>query len=369
MAQKVYVGGNSNLAQNVKDIYVGVNGVARKVVKGYVGVNGVARQFWGASSSSKDSWDYWTSVSNFSYFFDRLFKVNNKIAYYATIKVRDTYDNTRWYYPLIMSPDPDAVTSRYYVGTPTPYNKTIIDTYDSTLTWYVLGCHIAGYSIYSFPAPDDLLNDDFYTYNRSIENLYDTVLIQAAQDLLDKIYATPFHENYQVGNYYTFNLCNKEKFLRKCFGIYLFRNIEYASNNSQFNVSYMALSNNVNTIISEILLYLQSINNIDNKFILFNLGADYYLHSFRVTIYYPNNYIITPYFRVSNKSNLYFWYLQLSCSMGSLNNYVVNIDSNGTITYSDTGTSGSISSIFSGIYIRKDSYYNYIQSTSIGLDL
>lgn len=45
MAKNIYVGVN-NVAKKPKNIYVGVNGVARKVKAAYVGVNGVARKVW-----------------------------------------------------------------------------------------------------------------------------------------------------------------------------------------------------------------------------------------------------------------------------------------------------------------------------------
>ena len=45
MAKNIFAGVN-NIAKKPKDIYVGVNGIARKVKAAYVGVNGVARQCW-----------------------------------------------------------------------------------------------------------------------------------------------------------------------------------------------------------------------------------------------------------------------------------------------------------------------------------
>lgn len=45
MAKNIYVGVNS-VARKVANAYVGINGVARKVTKGYVGVNGTAQQFY-----------------------------------------------------------------------------------------------------------------------------------------------------------------------------------------------------------------------------------------------------------------------------------------------------------------------------------
>lgn len=49
MAKNVYVGVN-NVARKVTSMYVGVNGVARKITKGYVGVNGVAQQFFAGAN-------------------------------------------------------------------------------------------------------------------------------------------------------------------------------------------------------------------------------------------------------------------------------------------------------------------------------
>ena len=50
MSKEMYIGVNG-VARRVKEFYVGVNGVARKVKKAYVGVNGVAREFY-----SPDFW-------------------------------------------------------------------------------------------------------------------------------------------------------------------------------------------------------------------------------------------------------------------------------------------------------------------------
>ena len=48
MAKNIFVGVN-NVAKKPKNIYVGVNGVARKVKSAYIGVNGVARKVWPTS--------------------------------------------------------------------------------------------------------------------------------------------------------------------------------------------------------------------------------------------------------------------------------------------------------------------------------
>ena len=59
----IYVGnGNAN---NVSDIYVGINGVARKVTDGYVGVNGVARKFFGGGGGGYPQLIHYTMLYDY----------------------------------------------------------------------------------------------------------------------------------------------------------------------------------------------------------------------------------------------------------------------------------------------------------------
>lgn len=55
MAKNIFIGVN-NVAKKPKNIYVGVNGVARKVKAAYVGVNGVARKVWPNNLIPDDSY-------------------------------------------------------------------------------------------------------------------------------------------------------------------------------------------------------------------------------------------------------------------------------------------------------------------------
>lgn len=71
MAKNVYVGVN-NVARKVTSMYVGVNGVARKIKKAYVGVNGVAQQFYElgipfTSSPAPTSWSGSSTAANHSF--------------------------------------------------------------------------------------------------------------------------------------------------------------------------------------------------------------------------------------------------------------------------------------------------------------
>lgn len=255
--QKAYVGVN-NVAQNVKNIYVGVNGVAHKVVKGYIGVNGVARQFWGGGAVQTPSWNYWSSVSGKKL---SLYDINsgneaieirkyaNKIAYFAWIKIN--VGGQTAYSPLFISPDQDAVTyddyrissgqtGRYY------YRGTITDA--NGITWY-WNTIIARYSAGYYDIDNEyLLNNTVYP----TEDSHGNINSQPAQDLLDMIYAVPFHENYQIGQTYSVSLADAEKALRKVFGVFLFRYI------SRTEAAYTNFSDNIDATITDALTQIGS---------------------------------------------------------------------------------------------------------------
>jgi len=72
---------------------------------------------------------------------------------------------------------------------------------------------------------------------------------QAAQDLLDGIYAVPFHENYTVGQTYNLPATDIQKTIHKLYGTVLYRHITWFSSNN----AYKAFSNNANAIITEVM--------------------------------------------------------------------------------------------------------------------
>lgn len=213
MAKKAYVGVGGS-SRNVKAIYVGVGGVPRKVIKGYVGVGGVPCLFWG---SSLKTWLFWTSVSGQITDLGTANKTNNKIAYYAAIK---TVNGDK---ALLISPDMDAVVTSY--GTHTAQGSIS----DVTLVpWYYNArTDISQYS------SECLLSDTIYSD-----------VAQAAQDLLDMIFTTPFHEDYQVGETYSLELADVEKAIRRQFGFFLHYFV------SRTDTCYITFSDNIDTIIA-----------------------------------------------------------------------------------------------------------------------
>lgn len=70
MAKEIYVG-IDGLAKKVGNMYVGVDGIARKIKKGYVGVDGVARLFYDADGGKAEPlYIYlsgWSAIQNADY--------------------------------------------------------------------------------------------------------------------------------------------------------------------------------------------------------------------------------------------------------------------------------------------------------------
>ena len=193
------------------------------------------------------SWDYWKSVSGllirirrkeYHTILEEINKVNNKIAYYAMCFCGNNFT------PLVISPDVNAVTfsadSRTYTS-----RGTITDVNGNT--WYWSGFQIMYNKSDYYCDPDCMLNDTVYGLNDGA---------QAAQDLLDKVFCVPFHEDY--GNtQYVLNITDKRKTIRKAFGLWLAFNI---SKSNWAVVSY--ISDNVDSIISDILTTVASDTNV-----------------------------------------------------------------------------------------------------------
>ena len=393
MSKGAYVGINGT-AHKIKDIYVGVNNIAHKVVKGYVGVNGVAHLFWDGGGSQGDVWDYWISVPG--YFLDSYgwswndvlqedvwrkigtyHKDNNLIAYYGLAVI----DSGSPQYPnaclIMISPNPDAVTYThydiyyddetssepiYYNPSTKRYNSTIVDV--NNITWYVN----------AFWFYEEINIDEPYPFNKrcllnELTNpLPDTAQghSQAIQLMLNNvIYSVPFHGNYQTGNYYTFNLCDNEKILRKSFGVFLFKNIS-DSYGSTRSTAYMSLSNNVDTIIQNIIVYLQSLQRIGDRLVLIIIEPNYY--GYYIHIQFPEQYIITPYFRVYNRSISQGFDSATISFNHNLSEYRVYINSDGSIAYSHT-SAGGVPYAFVGISIYQNTYGYTVRSSNMGLDL
>ena len=186
------------------------------------------------------SWDYWSSLAGNIITFSKIGggsltiqKTNNKIAYYCVVKVAGLY------VPLCISPDMSATAMTS--GTPT--GRYVTD--DNGIDWYFTTSTLAG-RIDQYYAPECLLSDT--EYPNTIQG-YE----QAVQDLIDRIYSIPLHENYVagVGNTYTLNYTVKNLVFRKIVGTYLYKRIdEYDTNALYKGISDNALSliNNLNSM-------------------------------------------------------------------------------------------------------------------------
>ena len=232
MAQKLYCN-VGNQYRNTKKWYVNVGNQWRNVKKAYVNEGGVWRQFWGGSGGASRSWDFWTASDNFYCVDDyghELYKTNKKIAYYGAVK----YSGNS-YVIIFMSPDPDAVAySIYDVNSGTSrsytYNGTITDV--NNITWYYCS---RGNLVFD-NAPDFTLSPGYVS--------------SAVQELLDKIYSVPFHEDYQEYTYYdNIYVADIQKTIRKGLGLLLaFYVSEYDT-----NARYKDLSDYATQFIQDIL--------------------------------------------------------------------------------------------------------------------
>lgn len=206
-----------------------------------------------------ESWDFWQSIIGTVPINWRvnIVKCYNKIAYYAVFK----FTGGVAYNTLFISPDQDAVLTREgsnYAsaeGTVTDVNNT---------AWYY-----GGHTGINVP----LFDDSVYIGEFATKQ-------DAAQSLLDRIYAVPFHEDYQNAQY-TLGRTDKERTIRKALGLWL---AFTTSNYSNPNVQY--ISDNADTIIATMVNKVSS--STDIRFYIYarysNVNRGVYLN-----LYYANN--------------------------------------------------------------------------------
>ena len=382
MAKKAYVGING-IAKNVNKMYVGVNGVARKVVKGYVGVNGVARLFWdGGGSSVIPSWDFWSSVSgnrnNYNIAMwnnDVMYKVNNKIAYFGVAIIKNLRDDSVCAHPIYISPDRDATSfSRgSSSGTETFTSQTsIVDEnitvwhvcyFPQRLSWRLDTIRPVGVLINSADNPyeyDSTYDPDTPSHQKTpLVN----AIIEAAQNLLNRVFAVPFHEDYQVGTTYTLNSTDIQKTIRKAYGTFLHRNVgDYST-----SVQYTTLSDNADAVITELMRRLTLTNAT-------LIEIAFYGSSITVTHLDWESQVANAHLRMAKQTAYHYDYYLFETEpyeYGVESDYEeeVSVDSSGNITYTtyyyeDT----DIPDIFyrAGLYINN---YGDMYLTNLGIDL
>lgn len=292
------------------------------------------------------SWDYWCSTANTILFNCgwNCTKVNNKIAYYGMYYTSETPFG-RSATPILMSPDADAVT--YDTGgAVASYRGTITDI--NGITWYYSG--LQGFAS-QHPVPDCIISDEVYS------SIHD-----AAQALLDRIYAVPFQHDFNVGQTYNMDItCSNMTFARKAIGIFLFKFIsEYGT-----SVSYTALSNNVDTILNH---FFDSnlVNFISLSIERIGGSAD----SIRLNSFFSDDTNPHTSYRISAAKDTisgfdyYFGRFDGFTYQGRYRR--TDILSDGTITYSTP--SASIAGFTIGVRIPDSSTY-LLTSSNIGIDL
>lgn len=312
------------------------------------------------------SWDYWTSVQKTIVeirrredddVVDTIYKANKKIAYYAMVNCEDSYTL------IIISPIDDAVD---YIesGVRKTYRGTVTDV--NRITWYWSGFQFLENRSDYYVYPDCVMGDTVYSVNDGA---------QAAQDLLDRIYAVPFWNNYEVGQTYSFDFANStdvQKTIRKALGIYLFKNIGLYGNNA----AYTQLSNNADTFISEIMTVVG-----DKKFIqIDSIACD--SDGSGVTLWFDYNYnnsaLNTKNLNLVRSDDNYGFKVFVGGSVARediLWAYTfarVRIESDGTIS-SSRGFTGDLSTFVIGIGLSDASsgsvVGNNITISNIGIDL
>lgn len=350
---KMYVGVN-NIPKNVNKIYVGVNGVARKVVKGYVGVNGVAKVFWGGSSLVENFWFFYktanddTLVTVISTVGDRPYiykKFTSSITFYALISP-SSYGNM-YGDVLVLSTDSTGIQCGR-----TPYiGDTGSLTYNG-ITWY-----------YGFCADKTSINP--YSVDPSgckLPSYPDatTERTQGIQDVLAKIYANDFAEDYQVGNSYNLVKADMEKTIRKFIAMYLFLNVALKESYN-YPTAYELICTHVEDIVD---YFLESKGNND----IISLIADYSLDGTGLSFlaYYSNSSLSNigiDYYQPSSSNDGYDCYS--SDDQITFNSWVrAQFKGDGTIDY------GTPTSIQSNEYIAigKAGYgTDYMGLSNIGL--
>lgn len=308
------------------------------------------------------SWDYWTSISKIIISDETLpnanwvTKKNNKIAYYGVFHSQNASSTSYGY--IVISPDSSGAASSY--NNSTVYNSgTIVDV--NNITWYYTYRN-NGLTFSSVPN---------YCLNAKEED----GINQIAQELLDRIYAVPFWNNYEEGQTYGFDFANAtdvQKTVRKALGIYLFKNIGLYGNNT----AYTQLSDNADAVISRVMTVVG-----DKKFIQID-SIECYADGSSVTLWFDYNYnnsaLNTKNLNLVRSDDNYGFKVFVGGSVAredllwAYSFARVRIESDGTIS-SSAGSTGDLSTFVIGIGLSDASsglfVGNNINISNVGIDL
>lgn len=269
------------------------------------------------------SWDYWTSVQKTIVeirrredddVIDTIYKANKKIAYYAMVNCEDSYTL------IIISPIDDAVD---YIesGVRKTSRGTVTDI--NGRTWYWSGFQILENSHDYYVYPDCVMGDTNYSVNDGA---------QAAQDLLDRIYAVPFREDYQ-NTYYILNKTDVRRTLRKVYGLTLaFIGTGYVYPNVQY------ISDNADSIINDILTKVG--NNTDVRIHMYS-RYDNPSRGIYINVYYGTNSDVNAFVTIPKETyyGLEYYSIGTVSTLSDLYSIYVN---NGTPTVTESSGGFSI---------------------------
>lgn len=290
-----------------------------------------------------ESWDYWTSVrrllfrdSNSQYYY----KDNPKIAYYVI-----TRNNLSYYQLLLLSTDPDAVTCSNNQQTVT-YMGTVSESVGPVWYWSCIGGIQFNY------IPDYCMSPDKF-YPGTTQQSGPSI----ARDLLNRIYAVPFHEDYQVNTTYTLNTTDIRKTIRKGLGLALSVNIVFYNDEHKW---YKTLSDSADTIINDIMS--QHGSGTDKLFGMYALPR-YALSGFSIMLISCDLNDGNLRRLVGDKYRNFYTLdtCPIPSSAPSINRYGLFIDSNGDIT----SNTENINPYLIGI----SGMFDYVLISNWGIDL
>lgn len=371
MSKKIYPNING-IAYTGKKMLCNINGIARKAIKGYCNINGVACVFWDDSvvPTIKGFWFLFDTDGGYIIEGKRytvvpeqtavdVYKINNGIGFYFFIQ--QTADGS-------IIENITCIVAPLAISTPfrgvwqgTSHSYTTVNTITvNNDTWYYTVGETVEYD-YKPHYPTDI-TPDCIVDNPSISELYDLDDIVSA--FIDTyIYADDLTEDYQVGGQYNLNITDMALTLKKAIAIYLFKNVEYRNDSARANANYMALLNNYETIIQNIMSFANSHN--CNCVWIRLIPA-----SFQTIYIECANKASVPVLINSEVANGGYTNYTNTAMDGYITIYHYRVSfNNGTISYTDAGTSSGKFQNTIGVKVSAYSDYQEVWLSNTGITL
>lgn len=243
MARELYIPVNG-FSKKTSKFYAPVNGFSKEIVKAYCSVNGFSKLFYEKGSGGGTGfWFFFETLRNkeFIEFIPDTYSIytaNTGIVFFAMIVAENTSEEAL--VPLLISTDRDAVTIQSSTG---GYYTAVGSVTVNGDTWYWNAWQVfVRKRIYQY-SPNCLLKNKVYSWQDS----------QVVTDLLDRIYADDFAENYRIQTKYTAVWTDREKTIRKALAIWLYKNYSFKGYNA-----YDTLLANIDNIVDGLLSKIQN---------------------------------------------------------------------------------------------------------------